>query len=79
MKLTYGLSITWAGYLRDWDRTLRSANHPDTTRYNYLLAATQLARYLATTSAEPGFAEAVDDPAVVTRAQLASIPGYRSG
>ena len=35
-----GLSTTWAGYLRDWDRSMRSANHPETTRYNYVLAAT---------------------------------------
>ena len=25
---------------------MRSRNHPDTTRYNYVLAAAQLARYL---------------------------------
>jgi hypothetical protein len=25
---------------------MRSRNHPETTRYNYLLAAAQLARYL---------------------------------
>ncbi len=43
-KITLGLSKTWAGYLRDWDRTLRSANRPATTRYNYLLTAAQLAR-----------------------------------
>ncbi|WP_027944502.1 hypothetical protein [Amycolatopsis taiwanensis] len=40
-KITLGLSKTWAGYLRDWDRTLRSANHAETTRDN-LLAAAQL-------------------------------------
>ncbi len=45
-KLTAGLSTTWAGFLRDWDRSLRSGNYPETTRYNYLLAAAQLARYL---------------------------------
>jgi hypothetical protein len=45
-KLTTDLSRTWAGYLRDWDRSLRSGNYPETTRYNYLLAAAQLARYL---------------------------------
>ena len=38
-KLIVGLSRTWAGYLRDWDRSLRSGNYPETTRYNYLLAA----------------------------------------
>ena len=31
----------WAGFLRDWDRALRAGNHPETTRYNYLLAAAQ--------------------------------------
>ena len=41
------LSRPRAGYLRDWDRCLRAANHPQTTRYNYLLAAVQLGRYLA--------------------------------
>jgi hypothetical protein len=45
-KLTSGLSRTWAGYLRDRDRSLRSGNYPETTRYNYLLAAAQLGRYL---------------------------------
>ncbi|WP_242190110.1 hypothetical protein [Saccharopolyspora soli] len=40
-RLSVGLSTVWAGYLRDWDRSLRSANHPETTRYNYLLAAAQ--------------------------------------
>ncbi|WP_444951141.1 hypothetical protein [Micromonospora ureilytica] len=53
-KLTTDLSSTWAGYLRDWDRTLRAGNYPETTRYNYLLAATQLARYLAEHSPDPG-------------------------
>ena len=33
-KLTVGLSRTWTGFLRDWDRSLRAANHPETTRYN---------------------------------------------
>jgi hypothetical protein len=32
-KITAGRSPTWSGYLRDWDRTLRAANHPETTRY----------------------------------------------
>ena len=41
-KVTVGLSSAWAGFLRDWDRSLRSANHPETTRYNYLLAAMAL-------------------------------------
>jgi integrase/recombinase XerC len=39
-------STVWSGLLRDWDRTLRAKNHPQTTRYIYLLAAVQLAGYL---------------------------------
>ncbi|GAA1932372.1 hypothetical protein GCM10009753_77630 [Streptantibioticus ferralitis] len=27
-KITSGLSKTWAGFLRDWDRSLRSGNYP---------------------------------------------------
>ena len=37
----------WASFLRDWDRTLLAANRPETTRYHRLLAAAQLAKYLA--------------------------------
>jgi hypothetical protein len=32
-KISAGLSTTWVGYLRDWDRTLRSASYPETTRW----------------------------------------------
>lgn len=38
-KITTGLSKTWAGFLWDWERSLRSGNYPETTRYTYLLAA----------------------------------------
>ncbi|MCP3802027.1 hypothetical protein NLX83_22430 [Allokutzneria sp. A3M-2-11 16] len=38
-KLTAPLSHIWAGFPRDWDRSLHSASYPETTRYNYLLAA----------------------------------------
>ncbi|SDG84441.1 Phage integrase, N-terminal SAM-like domain [Lentzea fradiae] len=69
-KITFGLSKTWAGYLRDWDRTLRSASHPETTRYNYLLAAAQFARYLAEYSPDPDADDAADDPCGVTRAHI---------
>lgn len=31
-KLTVDLSRTSAGFLRDWDRSLRAASHPETTR-----------------------------------------------
>ncbi|WP_433270606.1 tyrosine-type recombinase/integrase [Actinosynnema sp. CS-041913] len=69
-KITTGLSTTWSGYLRDWDRTLRSAGHPETTRYNYLLAAAQLARYLSEHSPDPDADEAAEDPCEVTRAHV---------
>jgi hypothetical protein len=52
-RLTADLSRTWVGFLRDWDRSLRSGNYPETTRYNYLLAAAQLAGYLAEYSPPP--------------------------
>jgi integrase/recombinase XerC len=65
-KLTDGLAeSTWGVLLRDWDSSLRAANHPETTRYNYLLAAAQLARFLA----DSGGAR---DPAVVGRKQVES-------
>lgn len=28
--------MTWTGFCRDWDRSLRSWSYPETTRYNYL-------------------------------------------
>jgi integrase/recombinase XerC len=36
----------WALLLRDWDRSLRAGNHPESTRYNYVIAVSQLAAYL---------------------------------
>jgi hypothetical protein len=53
-RLTTRLSTAWAGFLRDWDRSLRAGNYPGTTRYNYLLAAAQLGRYVAEHSPRPG-------------------------
>jgi integrase/recombinase XerC len=38
-KVFEDLPRTWAGFLQDWDPTMRSRNHPDTNRYNYVLAA----------------------------------------
>ncbi|MEU4445713.1 tyrosine-type recombinase/integrase [Actinosynnema sp. NPDC050801] len=75
-KITTGLSKTWAGYLRDWDRTLRSANHPETTRYNYLLAAAQLARYLAEHSPDPDADDAADDPCEVTKGHVEAFQAW---
>lgn len=65
-KLTNGLSQTWDSYLRDWERFLRSGDYPDTTRYNYLLAAAQLAGYLGDEPPHPDADAAAADPAAVT-------------
>jgi integrase/recombinase XerC len=75
-KLTAGLSPAWAGLLTDWDRSLRAGNYPATTRYNYLLAAAQLARYLAEESPDPDADAAADDPVEVTRAHVESFQAW---
>jgi site-specific recombinase XerD len=75
-KLTAGLSRTWAGYLRDWDRSLRSGNYPETTRYNYLLAAAQLARYLGEYSPDPDADGAAADPCQVTKAHAEAFQAW---
>jgi site-specific recombinase XerD len=75
-KLTLGLSRTWAGYLRDWDRSLRSGNYPETTRYNYLLAAAQLGRYLGEYSPDPDADAAAGDPGEVTRAHVEAFQAW---
>lgn len=62
--------------LRDWDRTLRSGNHPETTRYNYLLAAAQLARYLGEYSPDPVADDSAADPCIVTRAHVEFFQGW---
>ncbi|MEV6611881.1 phage integrase N-terminal SAM-like domain-containing protein [Kutzneria sp. NPDC051319] len=69
-KITTDLPTMWDSYLRSWDRTLRSANRPETTRYNYLLAARQLALYLAEFSPDPEADDAAEDPTEVTRAHI---------
>jgi len=66
----------WAGMLRDRDRSLRAGNYPQTTRYNYLLAASQLARYLATESPDPDVERAAADPTTITRAHVESFHGW---
>ncbi|GAA3357950.1 tyrosine-type recombinase/integrase [Saccharopolyspora gregorii] len=75
-RLTGELSPTWSGYLRDWDRALRSGNHPETTRYNYLLAASQLARYVAEHSPDPDAADAAEDPAEITKAHVEAFQAW---
>jgi integrase/recombinase XerC len=71
-----GLSRDWSGFLRDWDRTLRDANRPETTRYNYLLAAAQLARYLAEHAPDPDAGTAAHDPAAVTKAHVEAFQAW---
>ncbi|HWE88900.1 MAG TPA: tyrosine-type recombinase/integrase [Pseudonocardiaceae bacterium] len=75
-KLTAGLTNTWTGFLRDWDRTLRSGNYPETTRYNYLLAAAQLARYLAEHSPDPEADAAAEDPTEATKAHVEAFQAW---
>ncbi|MDT0549328.1 MULTISPECIES: tyrosine-type recombinase/integrase [Streptomyces] len=73
-KITAGLAKTWDGFLRDWDRSLRAGNYPETTRYNYLLAAAQLARYLGDIG--PGGEEAAQDPAEITKSHIEAFQAW---
>src|SRR3954449_1795935 len=69
-KLVAGLHGTWGGFLVDWERSLRAGNYPETTRYNYLLAAAQLARYLAERTGELDAVDAAEDPTAVIKAHV---------
>lgn len=75
-RLTLGLSGTWSGYLRDWDRHLRAGNYPVTTRYNYLLAAAQPGRYLGEHSPDPDAPAAAADPTEATRAHVEAFQAW---
>jgi integrase/recombinase XerC len=75
-SMTAGLSVEWTGFLRDWHRSLRSANHPATTRYNYVLAAAQLARYLGDHGADLDEARAAETPVAVTRHHLEAFQAW---
>jgi integrase/recombinase XerC len=75
-KITSGLGLSWVSFLRDWDRTLRAGNYPETTRYNYLLAAAQLGRYLGEYSPDPEAAAAAEDPTAVTRAHVEAFQAW---
>ncbi|GIF23402.1 hypothetical protein BJ973_000240 [Actinoplanes tereljensis] len=66
----------WVSLLRDWDRTLRAANHPETTRYNYLLAAAQLARYLRSDESEYAGSAAALDPAAVKKRHVETFQAW---
>jgi site-specific recombinase XerD len=76
VKVFEDLPRLWAGYLQDWDRTMRSRNHPDTTRYNYVLAAAQLARYLREHSPDFESDAAADDPTQVTKRHVEAFQAW---
>ncbi|MFI1994901.1 tyrosine-type recombinase/integrase [Actinoplanes sp. NPDC020271] len=69
-KVCHGLTPSWFGYLRDWDRTLRGGNYPETTRYNYLLAGAQLGRFLIENPEGIEAGEAAGDPTEVERGHV---------
>jgi integrase/recombinase XerC len=73
--LVAGLPPAWAGFLTDWDRSLRSGNYPLTTRYNYLLASAQLARYLAD-QLDGSDAGAAATPTAVTRQHIEAFQAW---
>ncbi|MEV0742205.1 phage integrase N-terminal SAM-like domain-containing protein [Streptomyces sp. NPDC050549] len=78
-KITAGLSKTWWGFLRDWNRSLRSGNYPETTRYNYLLAAAQLGRCLGEYSPDPEADDAAEDPSGVSRTHVEAFQAWMIG
>ncbi|MEV8441909.1 tyrosine-type recombinase/integrase [Actinosynnema sp. NPDC051121] len=69
-RLLTDLPKLWSSFLRDWDRTLRSRNHPMTTRYNYVLAVSQLARYLAAGPMDGDTQAAAQDPTAVEKQHI---------
>jgi len=75
-KLTSGLPPVWAGFLVDWDRSLRAGNYPPTTRYNYLLAVVQLCRYLAEHACLMDAGEGLRTPAAVTRKHVEAFQAW---
>lgn len=75
-RVIMGLPKVWQGFLRDWDRSLRSGNYPETTRYIYVLAAAQLARYLGEYLPDPEAAAAADDPGEVSRGHVESFQAW---
>jgi len=59
----------WRSYLDEWDRALRAANRPWSTRSNYQLAVTQLASFLAS-QPDGSASDAAEDPTDVRRADV---------
>ncbi|WP_410814825.1 tyrosine-type recombinase/integrase [Micromonospora sp. 067-2] len=75
-KLVAGLSPVWAAFLTDWERSLRSGNYPSTTRYNYLLAAAQLGRYLNDDAHQDEAGDIADTPTAVTRRHIEAFQAW---
>lgn len=75
-KLTDGLPSLWASFVYDWERSLRAGNYPETTRYNYVLAVTQLAKYLADHAIELANPAAIDDPTDVERGHVEAFQAW---
>jgi integrase/recombinase XerC len=75
-RLTDGLSKAWTSFLTDWDRTLRSGNYPKTTRYNYLLAASQLAHHLVANMLSLDADAAAEDPTEVRKDHAESFQAW---
>ncbi|MFI5496561.1 tyrosine-type recombinase/integrase [Actinoplanes sp. NPDC051859] len=69
-KVFHGVAAIWSDYGRDWDRTLRSGNYPETTRYNYLLAVAQFDRFLIAEAERLVAHEAANDPVEVQRGHV---------
>jgi len=76
VKMTRGLPPAWAGFLIDWDRSLRSGNYPRTTRYNYLLAVVQLGHYLAAEACQPDARAAACTPTAATRRHIEAFQAW---
>jgi integrase/recombinase XerC len=75
-RLVTGLPRAWGNFLRDWDRSLRSGNYPQTTRYNYVLAASQLARYLGGLTSELEAEDAAGDPTAVYKEHVEAFQAW---
>ncbi|MEU8820618.1 tyrosine-type recombinase/integrase [Actinoplanes sp. NPDC048796] len=69
-RLCRDLAPVWFDYLRDWDRTLRGGNYPETTRYNYLLAGAQFGRFLRDNADGLQAQAAAEDPTEVERGHV---------
>jgi integrase/recombinase XerC len=67
-------AAAWRTYLEEWDRALRGANKPRSTRYNYELAVHQLAGFLAGDELPRLAAAAGVDPATLDDSDAAEDP-----